>query len=141
MNKVGVSQKAIILNSEGKLLAIRRSNTAPTGPLRWDLPGGDLDFGEDPIHGILREIEEETGLVVDDPVVFDVASRVDPDGNFWVTPAYKVHYQSGDVRLSYEHDQFKWVTPEEFLELESSEKLQRFVKKLLFVRQNGDDKQ
>lgn len=131
MDKVGVSQKAIILDDTGKLLAIRRSNTAPTGPLHWDLPGGDLDFGEDPIHGIVREIVEETGLVVYNPVVFDVAARVSADGDFWVTPAYKVHYTSGEVRLSYEHDEFKWVTPEEFLGLESSEKLQRFVKKLL----------
>lgn len=29
----------------------------------WTLPGGGLEFGEDPEHGALRELTEETGLV------------------------------------------------------------------------------
>ena len=29
---------------------------------RWTLPGGGLEFGEDPADGVLRELEEETGL-------------------------------------------------------------------------------
>jgi 8-oxo-dGTP diphosphatase len=29
----------------------------------WTLPGGGLDFGEDPLQGCLRELEEETGLL------------------------------------------------------------------------------
>ena len=30
---------------------------------KWTLPGGGIDFGEDPRHGVLRELREETGLV------------------------------------------------------------------------------
>ena len=30
---------------------------------QWTLPGGGLDFGEDPLDGVLRELREETGLV------------------------------------------------------------------------------
>lgn len=131
MNKIGVSQKVIVLNDGGKILAIRRSKTAPLRPLHWDLPGGDLDFGEDPIQGIIRETKEETGLVIENPEPFDVEAHVSPGGEFWVTIAYKTHYSAGDVNLSYEHDEFGWLTPEEFLKLESSEKLQRFIKKLM----------
>jgi 8-oxo-dGTP diphosphatase len=29
---------------------------------RWTLPGGGLDWGEEPAAGVLRELEEETGL-------------------------------------------------------------------------------
>jgi ADP-ribose pyrophosphatase YjhB (NUDIX family) len=32
------------------------------GAGRWMLPGGGLDFGEDPVDGVLRELREETGL-------------------------------------------------------------------------------
>ena len=31
-------------------------------PGAWTLPGGGLDFGEDPADGVLRELREETGL-------------------------------------------------------------------------------
>ena len=29
---------------------------------KWTLPGGGLEFGEDPVDGVLRELREETGL-------------------------------------------------------------------------------
>src|SRR3989344_5432691 len=100
MNKIGVSQKVVILNSEGKLLTIRRSETAPAGPLHWDLPGGDLDYGEDPIQGIVREVKEETGLIIENPELFDVEAHVNPDDEFWVTIAYRARSVSEDVVLS-----------------------------------------
>lgn len=31
---------------------------------RWTLPGGGLDFGERPVHAVVREIHEETGLAI-----------------------------------------------------------------------------
>jgi len=128
--KVGVSQKAIIFNSDNEILTLRRSSTHPFRPFTWDLPGGDLDFGEDSLAGISREIKEETGLEIIDLAPFDVDSRINGGNEFWVTIAYVATTTSVDVRLSHEHDEFRWVTPKEFLKLESSEKLYNFVKKL-----------
>ncbi len=130
MEKVDVSQKAIIFNKEGKILTIYRSETAPSRPNTWDFPGGDLDFGEDTIKGILREVKEETGLDIKELTIFDAVSKIDEKGEFWVTIAYKAKTDSDKVTLSFEHTQFKWVTPEEFLNLESSETQKRFVKNL-----------
>jgi len=127
MKKIGVSQKAIIFNRKGEILTIRRSETAPSNPGKWDFPGGDLDFGEDAMEGIIREIKEETGLDVGDLRPFDVESHINKEGDFWVTIAYIAKAVSDKVILSYEHDEFKWLTAEDFLKLESSEKLRRFV--------------
>ncbi|HOI97259.1 MAG TPA: NUDIX hydrolase [Candidatus Pacearchaeota archaeon] len=127
MKKIGVSQKAIIFNREGKILVLRRSGTALSNPGKWDFPGGDLEFGEDAIGGIIREIREETGLEVKNLNLFDVESHINKEGDFWVTIAYIAKAVSDKVILSYEHDEFKWLTAEDFLKLESSEKLRRFV--------------
>ena len=128
--KTGVSQKAIIMNKEGKMLILHRTETAPSMPNKWDFPGGDLDFGEDATEGIKREIREETGLDLRDLRPFDVESRINQVGDFWVTIAYMAETDLDDVSLSYEHDEYRWVSKEEFLSLESSDKLKKFVRKL-----------
>jgi 8-oxo-dGTP diphosphatase len=130
MEKIIVYQKAIIFNEEGKILTLYRSETAPSRPNTWDFPGGHLDFGEDTTKGILREIKEETGLDIKELAIFDVTSKINEKGEFCVTIAYKAKTDSDKVTLSFEHTQFKWVTPEEFLNLESSETQRYFVKNL-----------
>jgi ADP-ribose pyrophosphatase YjhB (NUDIX family) len=46
---------------DGAVLLTRISDRGPGGGL-WTLPGGGLDFGEDPLDGVVREVAEETGL-------------------------------------------------------------------------------
>lgn len=83
--KIRVSQKAIIFREDGKILTMRRTATAPSRPLYWDLPGGDLDFGEDVKDGIVREIREEAGLEVQELAVIDAISGFNDKKEFWVT--------------------------------------------------------
>lgn len=127
MNKTGVSQKAVILNKEGRFLIIQRSATAPSNPHKWDLPGGDLDFGENPIEGILREIKEETSLTIKEIKPFDVYSNINDIGDFWVTIAYIAKAVSEKVNLSYEHNDFKWINVKEFSKLKSPDKIRQFI--------------
>ena len=42
----------------------------------WTLPGGGVEFGEPPDHAVLRELEEETGLVGEIESVAGVFSHV-----------------------------------------------------------------
>ena len=128
MNKIGVSQKAIIYNNEDKILILHRTSKAPSNPNNWDLPGGDLDYGEDVVTGIIREIKEETGLICKEIKPFDVESHIGENGEFWVTIAYKCKYESGNIKLSFEHDKFKWIKKEEFLKYKTADKIKRFIK-------------
>ena len=70
---------------------------------------------------------------MNDITLFDVYGEVDQDGNYWVTLAYYGVPKDGEVRLSYEHTKWKWVTVEEFLKLESPPKIERFVRKFLNI--------
>lgn len=132
--RIGFSQKAIISRKDGKFLTIRRSKTAPSRPLRWDLPGGDLGFGEDTKKGIIREIKEETGLEVKNLVLIDIISGLNDRNEFWVTVCYIARTAGLKVLLSYEHDDFRWVTPDEFRKLKVSPRNKKFVEKFKLLR-------
>jgi 8-oxo-dGTP diphosphatase len=61
--------------ADGAVLLCRISPEGPGGGL-WTLPGGGLDFGEQPEAGLRRELLEETGLEGDVGVLVGVRSAV-----------------------------------------------------------------
>jgi phosphohistidine phosphatase SixA/ADP-ribose pyrophosphatase YjhB (NUDIX family) len=58
---VRVAAYGIVLDEADRLLLCRLSE-GEVKPGWWTLPGGGLDFGEDPRDAVLRELTEETGL-------------------------------------------------------------------------------
>ena len=74
---------AVVHDEQGRLLLIRRGH-APSAGL-WSVPGGRMEAGETQEQAVVRELVEETGLVVV-PVRPLGAVRVDGDGvDFHVT--------------------------------------------------------
>ena len=57
------STAAFILNAQGELLVARRAKEPAKGTL--DLPGGFVDNYENAEQGMVREIHEETGIIVE----------------------------------------------------------------------------
>lgn len=53
---------AFITNDRGELLVLTRKKEPAKGTL--DLPGGFADIGETAEEGVIREVREETGLIV-----------------------------------------------------------------------------
>lgn len=58
--KHSVSVAAAIVDDEGRFLAIRRADNGA-----WEPPGGVLELEESIEAGLVREVEEETGLRVE----------------------------------------------------------------------------
>ena len=135
MQLVPISQKVLIFNKDGQFLVLLRGKTAPSKPLRWDLPGGDLELNEDPIESMVRETKEESGLEVEQLRPFDVEAHINNKGVYWVTIGYIAKTSNSKVKISWEHDEYKWVNLAEFLKLESIPKIVRFVKKH-YINQN-----
>lgn len=114
-----VAAKAVIVNAEGKVLILREAKTYKEGTNigRYHMPGGRLEAGETYDEGLLREVSEETGLIVEPlypiyvgewrPVIKGVPHQI--IAIFTVCKAI-----SGKVRLSEEHDDFKWINPKDY---------------------------
>lgn len=64
--KFTVSAAVAIVDPEGRVLLLDHRVRARSG---WGLPGGFLEYGEQPDEGIRREIREETALELDDLVL------------------------------------------------------------------------
>lgn len=55
-----------LVDPAGRILLQERDEHAPIDPERWGLSGGHLEDGEVPVAGALRELAEETGVVLDE---------------------------------------------------------------------------
>ena len=108
-----VGGKTVVFNTEGKILVMKRSQKC-TRPGGWDFPGGGLNRGEDPYEGAKREIKEETGLEVANIKPVEVVSFFNEENDFIVMIGYKATVDiNAVVTLSWEHDEYKWINPNE----------------------------
>ena len=119
--KVKVGVGIIIVDSEGRILLERRSDSG-----MWGLPGGAIEPGESVGEAALREVQEETGLhirIIDLLGVYSEPSRrivTYPDNGdvaHLVDIGLKAEIVSGELRLSPESLELKFfpldMLPEE----------------------------
>ena len=76
------SVAAIIRNQAGEILFLVRTDNG-----LWDLPAGAVDPGETPAQAIVREVREETGLLVEPTAVAGVFGG----------EGFRLKYENGDV--------------------------------------------
>jgi len=104
--------KTVVLNPKNEVLLLRRSRSDPQRPGDWDFPGGNVEPGESYAVAAQREIFEETGIEVslDDLHLVYTGTMAYADKDLSVNRLlFAVRIEDQPVRLSIEHDFYKWV--------------------------------
>ena len=119
LSNVRLIQKCIVVNHEGKILALKRAPDDHSRGGNWDLPGGGYEQGEDVLSAIKREVMEEVGLPVNSLYPIYFTNRIGVNKGFFqgetvFATCYMCSDWAGKVTLSSEHTQYRWVSPEEF---------------------------
>jgi 8-oxo-dGTP pyrophosphatase MutT (NUDIX family)/predicted GNAT family N-acyltransferase len=98
------------------LLGLRAPQLAMGG--RWDLFGGKIEPGEEPLEALRRELREETSLEVKPDRLLDVILYEDARGpGLWRCPVYRIVEWTGQVSINEEHVEARWVRPEQMAAL------------------------
>lgn len=111
-----VSERAAIFNAQGHVLLMQNPDKPFSQPLTWELPGGRLDKTDQAGLGVVREIEEETGLTnftVHGPCFSHIWRR---EGDRKFAERYDVLYLITvpgipAVTVSHEHIAYVWEDP------------------------------
>lgn len=101
------------ITKDGKLL-LQKKAEGKFGEGKWNGPGGKVQEGETPLEGVIREVKEETGLSVKNPVlkgVLDFYFGVKPAPD-WTTYIYHVTDYKGKIKPN-EEGELKWFNYEE----------------------------
>jgi ribonuclease HI/ADP-ribose pyrophosphatase YjhB (NUDIX family) len=109
--KQKVVVKAIIKRQD-KVLLLRRQGGRPSIAGKFELPGGKLDTGEQPLDALKRTLMLQTGLAMETVQLFDSVSFVDPDDRElqYVFLVYSVGLAAGDdkITLGGEYSKYVW---------------------------------
>src|SRR3989338_2351556 len=119
--QIGV--KAII-EKDNKILLLKRSEKYDHLKDQWDIPGGRINFGEEPEEGLKREIEEETGLELEEiKQILDASTVFKNEERHIVRITYLCTVKEGTHKTSHEHTHIEWVLKEKLKELGIEDKL------------------
>lgn len=111
------SAVVVLTDDDGRVLLLKR-RPDDRSFVGWGFPGGKLDQDESIPDAAIRELYEETGLVIQDCIfprspmitVNDKRKRV-----YMISPAY-ARYDEGTVTLSDEHVDYAWLKSSEAIE-------------------------
>jgi ADP-ribose pyrophosphatase YjhB (NUDIX family) len=108
---------AVVADEQGRVLLARRAVEPQLG--KWDLPGGFLEEGEEPLAGLRRELREESGLEVE-PLSFLgawVDRYGDGEGAIATLNLYWLARVAGSPQAADDVAEFRWFAADELPEL------------------------
>ena len=101
-----------VLERDGKVLLTKRGIDPRRG--YWDLPGGFLEEGEEPLEGLAREFREETGLAIRQREW--LGTHLEPYDHYFVLGLTWLVEGDGEPRPADDVEELAWFGPDELPE-------------------------
>ena len=124
-----------VVEKDGKILISQRSHELDHAPGKWETPSGRAEANETLEDAAKREVKEELGIEIE--VVRPYATyhffrgpeKIEHQGvSFWCK------YVSGEVVLdTSEQIDYKWVTPEEAIEIIEDGNIKTSIRKFIEI--------
>ncbi len=104
--KYHIHTKALLTNTEGKILLLKRSDSQ-----QWDLPGGKVEVPELAKEAILREIQEETWINHAGEIHCDFSYTAHGKDNdtYFILLLFKAETNASSIAISDEHSDYLWA--------------------------------
>jgi 8-oxo-dGTP diphosphatase len=112
---------AVITGAGGRLLLIRRGHEPGAG--LWSVPGGRVEPGETDEQAVVREVREETGLVVACGALLGTVERPGRAGSVLDIRDYRAVVTGGVLAAGDDAADARWATPRERAELDAAGQL------------------
>lgn len=114
-----VAVGAVVIE-QGRVLLVKRGREPMKG--KWSLPGGKLELGELLADGVAREVQEETGLIVEATELIELIDRVykenGPEGErvkfHYVIADYLCRVVGGTLKAASDADAVRWAERSEW---------------------------
>lgn len=143
INKILTSQKkvennptylfvvaAALVDQDKNILVQQRPEGKPMAGL-WEFPGGKVEAGETPEDALVRELEEELGLVVETDALSPVAFASEPLGTkHLLLLLYTCHEWTGQA-INLEATAMQWLPVQELRHLDMPPADRPLVEQLL----------
>jgi ADP-ribose pyrophosphatase YjhB (NUDIX family) len=113
---------------DNRVLLVRRARSPGKG--FYSLPGGRVEFGESLHTALHREVDEETAITIDIVGLAgwrEVLPSAGGGGGHYMIMSFAARWKAREPMLNDEHDDFKWLKPEEMGELKMTGGLQEVV--------------
>lgn len=121
---------ALILNDRNNILLTKRNKE----PFKnyWDIPGGFLEFGEDPEDGLKRELKEELNLAISNISLCKVfIEEYNGKNDYVLNLFYECRANTKAKNISDEISKFKWFSlknlPDDIAFKKSAEVLRNYA--------------
>ncbi len=106
---------AVVVDGE-RVLLVRRGHEPLKG--RWSLPGGLIELGEKLEAAVIREVKEETGLLVEPVELIELLDRIHREGDriryHYVIADYLCRVTGGNLQAASDADEVRWAERSEW---------------------------